>query len=101
MGQPFGPLTPANDDSGVYSGEPVGEQKPPPWWKEDGVPETASEHSLFYRDTNGAQKFAGPTHYHHLADGRVVAGYSGGTVYSERMPDGSERLTKIIGNHEG
>lgn len=105
MGQPFGgaPLAPQNDDASTYQGDqPVGEPEPVNWWEAEGVPAGAHHESLYVRDETGAKHFAPPTHYHHLADGRVVAGYSGGTLYSEPGPNGKgERITRIIGSYAG
>jgi hypothetical protein len=36
------------------------------------------------------------THHLHLVDGRVIANHGGiGTHYSEPLPDGSEKVTRI------
>jgi|SRR5271166_190222 len=103
MASSFGStLDPQNDDASVIDpGTKVGAPKPVEWWKEDGVPEGAHSESLFTVDSAGVKHFAGPTHYHHLADGRVIGGYSGGTVYSEPGPDGKDKLTRIAGIYEG
>lgn len=104
MGQPFGaPLQPANDEASVIdSGTQVGTNDAPAWWEAEDAPAGTTQESLYSVDANGAKHAAGPTHYHHLADGRVVAGFGGGTLYSEPGPNGKgERLTRIIGVHAG
>lgn len=72
-----------------------------PWWEHDGAPKGSHEFSLHERDDRGDKRVAGPTHYHHLADGRIVPGYSQGTHYSETGPDGRERITRVVGVHAG
>lgn len=91
-------LNPVNDEGPA---EPAGPVKTPEWWEADGVPDTASAESLYHRNEHGAKVFAPPTHYHHLADGRVVVGYSGGTQVSEPDGNGGERIVPIIGIYQG
>jgi hypothetical protein len=95
-------LTPASDGDSVSTDE-VGTKKPVDWWEAEGVPDTASSSSLYYVGDDGAKHFQPPTHYLHLADGRVVAGYSGGTHYTEpgKKKGDPDRTLRIIGTHEG
>ena len=66
-------------------------------WERDDAPAGSTEGSLLVHDAGGNPvRIAGPTHYHHLADGRIVGGYSGGTHYD----DGS-KVTRIVGRYEG
>lgn len=91
------PLEPANDEAGVIAPDAkVGNPKAVEWWEAEGVPEGAHSQSLYYVDDSGAKHFAGPTHFLHLADGRVVAGYGGGTHYAE-----GDKVMAIIGTHAG
>lgn len=65
------------------------------WELEDAPPGSTSE-SLLVFERGLPVRVAGPTHYHHLADGRVVGGYGGGTHY-----DDGDKVTRIVAVHEG
>ncbi len=74
----------------------------PPWEHED-APAGSTEGSLLVYERGVAVRVAGPTHYVHLADGRVKAGYGIGTHYSEpgARKGGPDKITPIIGIHPG
>lgn len=72
-----------------------------PWWQHDGAPEGSHEFSLYERDDNGNKRVAPATHYHHLADGRIIPGYSQGTHYTEPDGNGGDRVTRIVAVHAG
>lgn len=74
---------------------PGTEKEVMPWEKDDAPPGSTSE-SLLVFEGGRPVRVAGPTHYHQLADGRTLAGYSGGTHH-----DDGERVTRILGVHEG
>jgi hypothetical protein len=89
-----------------YLGE-VGQAKEIPVWDprhpSDPPPGSTAE-SLLVFEGGRPVRVAGPTHYQHLADGRVVGGYGGGTHYSEAVLDEAgdvvgETVTRIVGNH--
>lgn len=77
----------------------VGEEKEIPVWHPDHEskpPAGSTQESLLVLERGVPVRVAGPTHYHQLADGRVLGGYSGGTHY-----DDGAKITRIIGIHEG
>ena len=81
------------------------EQETPVWELPDAPPGSTSE-SLLVFERGVPVRVAGPTHYQHLADGRIVGGYGGGTHYSEPVLDGNgsvigEKITRVVGNHAG
>ena len=65
-------------------------------WDREDAPPGSTRHSLLVFRGGVPVRVAGPTHYHHLADGRVLPGYNGGTHYD----DGS-KVTRIVAVHEG
>jgi hypothetical protein len=80
----------------------VGQEREIPVWHPDhpsGPPPGSTEESLLVFENGMPVRVAGPTHYVHLADGRVVGGYGGGTHYADEDEDGNERITRIIANH--
>ena len=80
----------------------IGETKEKPVWEADDAPPGSTSESLLVFERGVPVRVAGPTHYVHLADGRIVGGYGGGTHYSEPLPDGSgDKLTPITGNYAG
>ena len=84
--------------------EQVGQAKEVPVWDpaHPGKPPAGSTaESLLVFEGGRPVKVAGPTHYCHLADGRVVGGFGGGTHYSEPDGKGGEKITRIVANHEG
>jgi hypothetical protein len=85
--------------------EEVGQSREVPVWERDDAPPGSTAESLLVFEGGRPVRVAGPTHYVHLADGRVVGGFGGGTHYSEAVtgPDGrvSEKVTRITANHEG
>jgi hypothetical protein len=91
------------DNREVFKGK-VGEEKEIQVWDsrhESNPPPGSHSGSLLVFEGRRPVRVAGPTHYHHLADGRVVGGYSGGTHYSEAVEDGPDKITRIVATHEG
>lgn len=72
-----------------------------PVWERDDAPKGATASSLLVYERGKAVRVQGPTHYHHLADGRIEVGYNGGTHHTEPGPGGQDKLTKITAVHEG
>lgn len=81
--------------------EKVGAEQEAPYWEHKDAPAGSTKESLAVVEGGRKVRVHGPTHYHHLADGRVVAGYTGGTHHSEPGDDGQDRITKILAIHEG
>lgn len=84
--------------------EKVGREKETPVWELPDAPPGSTSESLLVFERGVPVRVAGPTHYMHLADGRVVGGYGGGTHHSEAVTDEngrvSEKITRVVGNHE-
>lgn len=73
-----------------------------PVWEREDAPPGSTEQSLLVHENGVPVRVAGPTHYHHTADGRVHGGYGIGTHYSEADPDGGpDRVVPIIGIYGG
>lgn len=72
-----------------------------PVWEAEDAPAGSTAESLLVFDRGRPVRVAGPTHYQHLADGRVIAGYNGGTHYTEPGENGHDKVTKILAIHEG
>lgn len=83
------------------SKEKVGEEREAPYWEHPDAPPGSTRASLAVLEGGRKVRVHGPTHYHHLADGRVVAGYTGGTHHTEPGEDGQDKVTKIVAIHEG
>jgi ketosteroid isomerase-like protein len=81
--------------------ETVGEEKSSRWWEHEDAPAGSTSASLAVVENGRKTRVHGPTHYHHLADGRVVAGYTTGTHHVEPGEDGQDRVTKILSIFEG
>ena len=84
--------------------EQVGQTKEIPVWHPDHEshpPAGSTEQSLLVFENGRPVRVAGPTHYHHLADGRIVGGYGHATHYADVDEDGNQRVTRIVGVHEG
>ena len=80
----------------------VGQEKTVPVWDprhESNPPPGSTEESLLVFENGQPVRVAGPTHYVHLADGRVIGGYGGGTHHSDVDEDGNERIVRIVANH--
>jgi hypothetical protein len=84
--------------------EQVGREREVPVWEQDDAPPGSTSESLLVFERGIPVRVAGPTHYVHLADGRVIGGYGGGTHHSEPVMDGDrvigERITRVTANHE-
>lgn len=81
--------------------EPVEKhEEPKPWELPDAPPGSTASSLMVWNNQGKPVKVLGPTHYQHLADGRVIPGYNGATHYSEPTPDGGERITRIVAVHE-
>ena len=77
-----------------------------PVWEQDDAPPGSTSESLLVFEGGRPVRVAGPTHYVHLADGRIVGGYGGCTHYSEPVLDSNgnvtgEKITRVTGNHAG
>lgn len=70
------------------------ESKP---WELDDAPKGSTSESVLVYEGGKPVRVSGPTHYAHLADGRIVGSYGGGTEYTDE--DG--KVTKIIAHHAG
>lgn len=84
--------------------EKVGQTRETPVWELPDAPPGSTGESLLVFERGYPVRVAGPTHYQHLADGRVTGGYGGGTHYSEAVTDPAgnvigETITRIVGNH--
>ena len=82
--------------------EKVGQERSIPVWDprhESCPPPGSTEESLLVFENGVPVRVAGPTHYVHLADGRVIGGYGGGTHYSDTDEFGNERIVRIVANH--
>ena len=85
--------------------EQVGRERETPVWELPDAPPGSTAESLLVFERGVPVRVAGPTHYVHLADGRVIGGYGGGTLHSEPVTDESgkvigEKLTRVVANHE-
>lgn len=94
------------DVEGLAANKQQAETKPEkvrvtPVWEREDAPKGSTRASLMVFDRGQAVRVHGPTHYHHLADGRVTVGYSGGTHHSEPGEDGQDKVTRILAIHEG
>jgi hypothetical protein len=82
--------------------EQVGQTRETPVWERDDAPPGSTEASLLVFENGRPVRVAGPTHYVHLADGRVIGGYGGGTHHSEPGENGGpDKITRVTANHEG
>jgi hypothetical protein len=81
--------------------EQIGQTRETPVWERDDAPPGSTAESLLAFENGRPVRVAGPTHYVHLADGRIVGGYGGGTHYADLDEDGNQRVTRIVANHEG
>src|SRR5260370_17036071 len=95
---------PAGEDASrgkqQYMGE-IGEKKELPVWHPDhesSPPPGSTEESLLVFEGGRPVRVAGPTHYVHLADGRVIGGYGGGTHHADVDEDGNQRGTRVVAN---
>ncbi|MEU9022339.1 hypothetical protein [Actinomadura sp. NPDC048394] len=84
----------AEEDLDVTAARPV--------WEDDDAPAGSTASSLLVYDRGVPVRVSGPTHYQHLQDGRVVAGYAGGTHHTEPGEDGGpDRVSRIVATYEG
>lgn len=79
----------------------VGQTRETPVWELPDAPPGSTAESLLVFENGRPVRVAGPTHYVHLADGRVIGGYGGGTHYADVDEYGQQRVTRIVANHEG
>lgn len=77
-------------------GVTVEKTKEVPVWEQDDAPDGSTHASLLVYERGVPVAVAPPTHYHHLADGRITTGYSGGTHYTEVDEDGNDVIVPII-----
>ena len=83
--------------------EEVGRNQEIPVWHPDHPskpPAGSTSESLLVFEGGRPVRVAGPTHYVHLADGRVTGGYGGGTHHADVDDNGNQRVTRIVANHE-
>jgi hypothetical protein len=83
----------------------IGREREVPVWELPDAPPGSTAESLLVFERGIPVRVAGPTHYVHLADGRIVGGYGGGTHYSESVLNElgevtGEKITRIVANHE-
>lgn len=81
--------------------EQVGRSGETPVWELPDAPPGSTSESLLVMERGIPVRVAGPTHYVHLADGRIIGGYGGGTLYADVDEHGNQRVTRITANHEG
>ena len=81
--------------------EQIGQTGETPVWELPDAPPGSTAESLLVMERGRPVRVAGPTHYCHLADGRILGGYGGGTHYADVDENGVQRITKIVANHEG
>lgn len=81
--------------------EQIGQTREKPVWELPDAPPGSTAESLLVFENGRPVRVAGPTHYVHLADGRVIGGYGGGTHHSDTDEYGNERITRVVANHEG
>ncbi|GAA0287280.1 hypothetical protein GCM10009527_098250 [Actinomadura nitritigenes] len=82
--------------------EPLETARDVPVWERDDAPAGSTASSLMVYERGKAVRVSGPTHYAHLANGRVVAGYSGGTHHTEPGENGGpDKISRIVAIHEG
>lgn len=106
------PVSPAARPGGVQPHAGLAEQrasgvggvsnpKEVPVWERDDAPPGSTEGSLLRYENGVPVAVADPTHYHHLANGQVVAGYSGGTHYTTVDDDGNDVVLPIVARFAG
>ena len=82
--------------------EPVQVEREVPVWELPDAPPGSTASSLLVYERGKPVRVSGPTHYHHLANGQVIAAYNGGTHHTEPGEDGApDRVTRIVQIHEG
>lgn len=81
--------------------QPLDTETEVPVWLREDAPAGSTESSLLVYERGRPVRVSGPTHYHHLADGRVIAHHNGGTHYAEPGENGRDKVTKILSVHEG
>lgn len=84
--------------------ERVGTERETPVWELPDAPPGSTAESLLVFERGVPVRVAGPTHYVHLADGRVTGGFGGGTHHSEAVLNEAgevtgEKITRITANH--
>lgn len=72
-----------------------------PVWELPDAPLGSTGESLLVYERGKPVRVSGPTHYGHLADGRVVSSYGIGTHYTEPDPSGGPDRTVIVTAHYG
>lgn len=74
-----------------------------PVWEQDDAPRGSTAESLLVYERGVPVRVAGPTHYSHLVDGRIIGTYGNGTHYSEpgANPGDPDRVTRIHTHYEG
>lgn len=72
-----------------------------PVWALPEAPAGSTSESLLVFERGKPVRVSGPTHYSHLADGRVVSSYGIGTHYTEADPNGGPDRSALIIAHYG
>lgn len=80
--------------------EKIGNERETPVWELPDAPPGSTSESLLVFERGIPVRVAAPTHYHHLADGRIVGGYGHATHYADTDEAGNQRVTRIVGVHE-
>lgn len=108
MSEPYEePTAAAIDSDGLQASkkqaavETLDNEREVPVWQLPDAPKGSTADSLLVYERGKAVRVQGPTHYHHLGDGRVAVGYNGGTHVAEPGPDGQDKVTRILAVHEG
>jgi hypothetical protein len=108
MAQEIGSLSgPPGANNSVFKQqymEKIGTERETPVWELDDAPPGSTAESLLVFERGIPVRVAGPTHYAHLADGRVMGGYGGATHHSEPVLNElgevvGEKITRVVANH--
>jgi hypothetical protein len=70
-----------------------------PPWERDDAPKGSTSESLLTTDEDGKVRVSGPTHYTHLADGRIVGTFGIGTHHTDADID--DGAPAAVVNHYG
>jgi hypothetical protein len=74
-----------------------------PIWERDDAPDGITQESLLVFEGGRPVRVAGPTHYHHLVDGRIVGGYGISTHHTEPGANKGDpdRITQVHAAYGG
>lgn len=85
----------AQRDTGRRADVALDNRKEPEPWERDDAPKGSTASSLLTTDENGKVRVSGPTHYTHLADGRIVPTYGIGTHHTDADEDDGEPVAVV------